>query len=120
MKLILFRLGRFLVHVGALVQIAALKWAGIVPLRSSAPLTSGMPAESWPHRHFRLPTVEELDAYRARCIIEDLDCVKVCRGPAKGCPGWPPPGRCADCYVVPWHDTRPSVEILRAIERGDA
>lgn len=112
----MLRFGRLLARVGERVQAAALRSAGIVTVRKPASRAQGKPpqAPSW-----RPPSVEEVDHARGQCAVENWPQLKICRGPGKGCNN-SSIARCPDCYVVPWHDKRPSAEILRAMERGDA
>lgn len=120
MRLLLLRLGRFLASAGDLVQAAALRGAGIVPVRK-APPNGWRSAPAAPQWNWRLPTAEEIDLARGECAAYQLPHVKICRGPGKGCTAdQREQASCRDCYVVPWHDNRPSAEIRAAMERGDA
>lgn len=71
-------------------------------------------------RTWRLPTVDELERARGEASAYRLQSVKICRGPGKGCGDNVDQTKCQDCFRVYWHDTRPSTEILVAVERGDA
>jgi hypothetical protein len=74
-----------------------------------------------PQVAWRLPTPEEIDRARGECAGHGLPHLKICRGPGKGCTrGWNEQLVCPDCYLVHWHDKRPSAEIRAALERGDA
>jgi len=53
-----------------------------------------------------------------------MPAIKICRGEHKGCPaalygGCYRQRDCPDCYVIAACDPRPTVEILRDMERGD-
>jgi hypothetical protein len=70
---------------------------------------------------WRLPTPQEIDRARGECAAHGLPQLRICRGPGKACARvWNEQGHCPDCYIVAWHDRRPSAEIIAAMERGDA
>ena len=137
-RLALLRLGRWLGRAGVRLQAAALRSAGVVgvgvaerkvPALASPPAAEPIavpgPVETplaVKRVHWRLPTPDEVDRARGDCSAHALAHLKNCRGPGKGCArlGWEEQKTCPDCFLVHWHDRRPSADIVEAMERGDA
>ena len=83
----------------------------LAPPEAAAPIA----APEW-----RRPSEVQLDAARGNCSMWNSPHVKICRGPAKGCPLDRDQASCPDCFLVAWYDRRSSAELLQAMERGDA
>jgi hypothetical protein len=118
MKLLASSLAVLIARVSlALSRVAA----ALLRLAKPGPAPAPAASAAAPAPSFRLPSPEDPDRARGHCALADMPGVKICRGPARGCASAPhEQPRCANCYIVPWHDRRPSAEILAAMERGDA
>lgn len=74
-----------------------------------------------PPRSYVPFTEKHLDHLRGIAAREGWPEMRLCRGPKKGCNRYcDPPEDCSSCFIVPWHERRPSAELIQAMERGDA
>lgn len=108
----------------SLAELYERAWAAWQILRHGLrrpPPPKAAPAEAPPApAGWQRISAEELDHVRGIAASEHWSSVNLCRGPSKGCHKWPLKRACPECYRIPWHEQRPSAELIAAMERGDA